>query len=254
MPKSKKYYVVWKGRKPGIYKTWTECKAQTDGHSGARFRSFSDKSEAEKAFKKAPKRKRVRRNAQVKDNTSPPIFAHPKTDVVIYCDGACPENPGEAGCGLSIFYGDRLSAAWYGLYHTDGTNNTAELHGFHQALLMAKEYIAKGLSCTVCPDSMYALNAITKWAFKWEVNGWITSSKKKVVNREQIEQALDVYRPLRERIAFAHCPGHAGIMGNELADRMALLAIDAKEKDLARYPLPDDAKALIALPDDRLHL
>ncbi|WP_018923404.1 ribonuclease H [Salsuginibacillus kocurii] len=46
----KKYYVVWKGRQPGIYSTWKECEEQVKGYSGASFKSFPSKEEAEAAF------------------------------------------------------------------------------------------------------------------------------------------------------------------------------------------------------------
>ncbi|WP_148927662.1 ribonuclease H [Paenibacillus methanolicus] len=49
MAKSK-YYVVWAGRKPGIYTTWADCQKQTTGFSGARFKSFESKAEAEAAY------------------------------------------------------------------------------------------------------------------------------------------------------------------------------------------------------------
>ena len=42
-----KYYAVKKGKKPGVYRTWDECKAQTDGFSGAIFKSFKTQEEAE---------------------------------------------------------------------------------------------------------------------------------------------------------------------------------------------------------------
>ena len=35
-----KYYAVKKGRKPGIYDTWDECRKQTLGFSGAVYKSF----------------------------------------------------------------------------------------------------------------------------------------------------------------------------------------------------------------------
>ena len=41
-----KYYVVAKGRKPGVYLTWKECKEQVDGFGGAIFKSFSSSEEA----------------------------------------------------------------------------------------------------------------------------------------------------------------------------------------------------------------
>jgi ribonuclease HI len=45
-----KFYVVWSGRKIGIYNTWIECKLQIDGYSGASYKSFTTKEEAYAAF------------------------------------------------------------------------------------------------------------------------------------------------------------------------------------------------------------
>lgn len=46
-----KFYVVWKGRKTGIYETWAECQAQTNGFEGAIFKSFETMELAQDAFK-----------------------------------------------------------------------------------------------------------------------------------------------------------------------------------------------------------
>lgn len=43
-----KFYAVVAGRKPGLYKTWDECKAQTDKFSGAIYKSFPTENEAKK--------------------------------------------------------------------------------------------------------------------------------------------------------------------------------------------------------------
>ncbi len=50
MAKDSKYYVVWKGRKPGIYTSWATAKAQIDGFSGASYKSFKSEKEARAAF------------------------------------------------------------------------------------------------------------------------------------------------------------------------------------------------------------
>jgi ribonuclease HI len=42
-----KYYAVKKGRKVGIYQSWDECKAQTEGYSGAIYKGFKTRKEAE---------------------------------------------------------------------------------------------------------------------------------------------------------------------------------------------------------------
>ena len=41
------FYAVARGKNVGIYKTWAECKAQTDGYSFPKFRKFTTESEAQ---------------------------------------------------------------------------------------------------------------------------------------------------------------------------------------------------------------
>ena len=50
MAKKKKFYVVWKGKHPGIFESWADCKAQIDGVKGAQYKSFATFEEAKKAF------------------------------------------------------------------------------------------------------------------------------------------------------------------------------------------------------------
>jgi ribonuclease HI len=45
-----KWYVVFRGRKPGVYNDWGTCQAQVDGYKGASFRGCRDRKEAEEAF------------------------------------------------------------------------------------------------------------------------------------------------------------------------------------------------------------
>jgi len=49
MPKQK-YYVVWKGRKTGIFTSWAECEQQVKGFVGAEYKAFGTLKEAEAAF------------------------------------------------------------------------------------------------------------------------------------------------------------------------------------------------------------
>jgi ribonuclease HI len=50
----KKFYVVWKGAKTGIFETWDECLRQVSGFDGALYKSFAGLEEAEKAFAENP--------------------------------------------------------------------------------------------------------------------------------------------------------------------------------------------------------
>ncbi len=49
MAKKQKYYVVWQGKKPGIYSDWDKCKEQVHGVVGAQYKSFDTMAEAEAA-------------------------------------------------------------------------------------------------------------------------------------------------------------------------------------------------------------
>jgi len=46
----KKFYVVWVGKKPGVYHSWPDCERQIKGVAGARYKSFSTLDQAEKAL------------------------------------------------------------------------------------------------------------------------------------------------------------------------------------------------------------
>lgn len=46
----KKYYVVWKGRHPGIFDSWDACKAEIEGVKNAQYKSFNSLEEAKLAY------------------------------------------------------------------------------------------------------------------------------------------------------------------------------------------------------------
>ena len=50
MAKKGKFYVVWKGKKPGIFDSWKECKAAITGYTGAEYKSFESFDIAKKAY------------------------------------------------------------------------------------------------------------------------------------------------------------------------------------------------------------
>jgi ribonuclease HI len=50
MAKKAKFYTVWKGKRPGIYDTWKDCKAAIDGYKGAEYKSFATFEIAKKAY------------------------------------------------------------------------------------------------------------------------------------------------------------------------------------------------------------
>jgi ribonuclease HI len=49
-----KFYVVWKGRRTGVFDNWADCNEQVKGFAGAVFKSFNSRSLAEQAFAGEP--------------------------------------------------------------------------------------------------------------------------------------------------------------------------------------------------------
>jgi ribonuclease HI len=50
MAKKDKFYVVWKGKRPGVYTIWEDCKAAITGYKGAQYKSFPTFDQAKKAY------------------------------------------------------------------------------------------------------------------------------------------------------------------------------------------------------------
>ena len=151
----------------------------------------------------------------------------------IYCDGACSGNPGNAGSGLAIYSNKKNPVLLYGAYEEVGTNNIAELNALHQALIIAKQTSSDNI-ISIFSDSKYAIECITTWAFSWKANGW---SKKggEIKNLELIKETHNLFLKLKDKIEINHVKGHAGVEGNELADRMAVYTIKAKNKNFEFY-------------------
>ncbi|QIZ76701.1 ribonuclease H family protein [Ferrimonas lipolytica] len=248
-----KFYVVWKGRKSGIYTDWNSCKAQVDGFAGARYKSFKTEAEAKAAFGSAPTSagKGATVSSKVVKKPAKLNEAQIKCQMVdaplaIFCDGACDPNPGKAGTGIAVYQFGKLTECWYGLYNPNGTNNTAELLGLHYALKMVQ--LAQGDEpALIYSDSSYSINAVTQWAKGWKAKGWKRGGNEPVKNLEIIQPLYELYLEVADRVVIRHVAGHAGIEGNELADRMSVVAVTEREPQLKQYQHPLDIDAILAL-------
>jgi ribonuclease HI len=243
-----KFYVVWAGRETGIFTDWPTCKKHVDGFVGARYKSFLTREEAEAAFGNAKPTAGTGRPAvnanKIKTYNAAEVNALPQ-QVKIFTDGGCEPNPGEAGSGVAVYADNKLTELWYGLYNAMGTNNTAELNALHQGLLIAQGEVARGKTAAVFSDSQYAIQCVTLWAIGWEKAGW----KKKggeIKNLELIQSIYTLHQTLKDKVQVLHVNGHVGLEGNELADRMSILAIESNETEFALYRGPMDIAAILA--------
>ena len=260
----KKFYVVWAGRKAGIYTDWASCKSQVDGFAGARYKSFPTRAEAEAAFSGAPGGSAKSTSGPASKPTSATAgtrkpssrqtvktynaaeIAKLKYDTFIYTDGGCEPNPGEAGSGMAVYRDGKISELWYGLYNPRGTNNTAELNALFQALVFAGEELKAKRSVVILCDSKYSIQCVSQWAAGWKKKGWKKAGGE-IKNLELIQEMFALYETIKDRVQLLHVNGHVGVEGNELADRMSIMAIAEKNIDFDRYTRSIDLKEILAL-------
>ena len=111
--------------------------------------------------------------------------------VSMYTDGACSGNQNEenvGGWGCILEYAGREKELWDGEVNT--TNNRMELSAPIAGLSALKE---KGLLVRIYSDSSYLVNCFQQgWHKNWVKNGWKTSQKKPVENRELWEKLLSL--------------------------------------------------------------
>ena len=150
MAKKQKYYVVWKGIKPGIYETWEECQKQIKGIEGAQYKSFENKAQAQFAFKEKPE-KHLYANAKKSQTTKTnPSVGTPIMES-ISTDAACGGNPGKMEYqGVSTRTKKRL----FHYAHPYGTNNIGEFLGLVHGLSYLKRH---NLEVPIYTDSVNAM-------------------------------------------------------------------------------------------------
>lgn len=173
MAKKTKYYVVWAGQKPGIYRTWAECELQIKGFVGARYKSFESETAARKAFEEG----------------APPFVRTPKgqpatisTQVIwdsISVDAACSGNPGAMEYrGVDT----RTKEVLFEKKFILGTNNIGEFLAIVHALALTSK---QGISTPIYSDSQIAIG----WVFKKRCATKLERSSKTAALYELIERA-----------------------------------------------------------------
>lgn len=150
------------------------------------------------------------------------MLTHPGNDpgtfrsrksVEVFTDGACSGNPGPGGWAALLRYRDMEKEISGFARHT--TNNKMEMTAVIEALRALKE----PCRVVVRSDSLYLKNGITNWIHRWKRNGWKTTGKTPVKNRELWEALEKECR--RHEIEWVWIQGHAGHAENERCDRLA---------------------------------
>jgi len=132
-----------------------------------------------------------------------------------FTDGACRGNPGPGGWGVLVAQEAGRRAWQLRGGDPNATNNRMEL----MAAIQALEFLPEGEAVRIHSDSRYVQQGITSWIRRWRKNGWRSASGARVLNQELWER-LDA-ACARRQVDWRWVKGHAGVEGNEAADRLA---------------------------------
>ena len=188
--KKNKFYAVKKGVKPGIYKTWNECKVQVLKFKGAIYKSFNTLSEAQQYM-----------NIKSSEEKKSEAFA--------YIDGSFNKDKDIYGYGGFIMYqGEK--------YIIQGKGNDPDLKEMRNVageILASQETIKKAIDLNIKSiDIYYDYEGIERWAKgEWETN------KKGTKNYQNFFQSIKS----KINVNFIKVKGHSGEKGNDEADRLA---------------------------------
>ncbi len=138
--------------------------------------------------------------------------------VEIFTDGACRGNPGPGGWAALLRYGDAEKLVSGAAAET--TNNRMEL----QAAISALEQLTRPSRVAITTDSEYLRQGINRWIEKWKRNGWRTSQRKPVKNRDLWQRLDELVQ--QHQIDWHWVRGHSGHPENEQVDEAANVAID----------------------------
>jgi ribonuclease HI len=234
MSKKKQYYVVVRGRQPGVYRQWfgdNEAAAQVEGVPKAIYKGFHTREEAIGWLRQLGRETLMQSAPNLLDlleSSSEPTPQESAEEllqagkILIYTDGGAIENPGPGGYGVVLRYGKHRRELSGGFRWT--TNNRMELMACIEALSALK------YECPVVlySDSAYVVNCMAKgWAQRWEANGWQMRNDEPVKNADLWQQMLDLSS--KHEVEWQWVRGHAGNPDNERCDRLAMAAARGPE-------------------------
>ena len=152
MSSKNKFFVVWEGKEPGIYKSWEDCKQQVHGFEGAIYKGFATEAEAREAMV-SPCWDYVGKNAKVKKPSTDEIakVGLPNMES-LSVDAACSGNPG------AMEYRGVYTKTGEEVFHQgpfkNGTNNIGEFLALVHGLALLKQ---KNSPLPIYTDSKTAL-------------------------------------------------------------------------------------------------
>ena len=172
----------------------------------------------------------------------------PHGDYHIFTDGATfnngrkdPNLPSLGGWGFVVLNNNKdIILEDSGFPITETTISLMEMEAVIQSI---KQFIKSKctrsnyenpINITITSDSQYVITGITEWIYNWKKKNWLNNERKPVANKEQWEtiaalSGIDCGKVVN--ITWFKCKSHTNFRENDLADKLASLAL----KDCRKY-------------------
>lgn len=216
-----KFYAVKNGRKNGVFETWNECKAHTQGYKNAVFKSFKTKKEALE-FLDENNTKTNAKDSSYHQNEDE-IFEETKEDTMIaYIDGSYDDEIKYFSYAGIMFYNgknEEFSFSSCDESLIDMRNVSGEVKASTYVIQKAKDYNLQKIKI------YYDYLGIELWATgKWKANNHLTRAYQDFC--KEMSKTID--------ISFVKVKSHTNVKYNEYVDKLAKKAIEEERAKILK--------------------
>lgn len=229
-----KIYAVKKGRITGLYDTWSECKAQVTGFSGAEFKGFDVDKDFDIDDDNSIIAYDIKKYMGWIDDVSPVSVENndctslsldelckiynTEDKALAYVDGSFDAKNSRYSCGIVIICNGQILESAY----ADSDENLISMRNVAGEIMGAQIAIEKciKMGCKTV-DLCYDYYGIEKWfTGEWKCN--------KAGTKAYGEWAMALRRSETLAVTFHKVKGHTGVELNERVDRLAKDALGIK--------------------------
>ena len=188
------FYSVNKGKCPGIYNNWNECKQNVIGFKGAVYKKFENLADAQEFLLNGPKKIIDKIKEDINEDIDLSLYTK------VFTDGSLLRRNNLISCGYGIYI-PSLDIKHSIILQDPKTNNRAELKAIIDSIVILNNRNIKNI--LICTDSSYSILIFGETGLKYERKDF-----KNVKNKDLVVKAVQLAK--KNNLKFKHIGAHTG--------------------------------------------